>query len=336
MSRLSTLAILLLVFALCLPASADEATSGSRPGVYYWLWWKNLDGDWKTLIDFSAEQKVDGVVIWGLQGWKGDGARCREVVEYAHKRGVKVIHGLGLNGYEIGAHLLKEHPELAATIPQRLAETKKAAATRRCVFCPSHPKAKQLLRELLIKTAETGIDGFNFETADVDYLTCHCEKCEERFKSKAETEHQNKPIEWPLEHLEFAADVLSESHPDLWLTCEFAMQRFGRAPYVDCERILELNRRVDPRITVIWAEATAPPEEIAKRLRAERTNLGWYIRTGAIYGDKTKDLLQAETLKPIAKRLKALDPKCFFYRGYLPKGRYAENMATAAGVLLER
>jgi hypothetical protein len=167
----------------------------------------------------------------------------------------------------------------------------------------------------------------------VDYLTCHCPDCEERFDSADETGYENKPIAWPLEHLKIAAEVLSGSHSHLWLNCEFAMQRFGKPPYTDCERIVELNRRIDPRITVVWAEEVAPPEEICALLRKERENIGFYIRSGAIHGWDEKERIAPSELLPVAKRLLALDPVCLFYRAYRPTPFWSVNMGAAAEIL---
>ena len=322
--------VILALAATCLSA----APASVKPcQLYYWIWWRNLEGRWQELVDFTADHKIDGVVIWGLQGWKGDGARAREVVEYAHERGVRVVHGLGLNGYEVGKHIVAEHPELKAVIPAPLADTTKGKWSHKAIFCPSKPKSMELLRKILVQAADTGIDGFNFETADVDYITCHCPECEERFDSQDETEGRNKPIGWPLEHLKFAADVLTESHPQVWLNCEFAMQRFGSRPYTNCERILQLNREIDPRMTIVWAESWAPPDAIARKLRAERENVGFYIRSGAIYGWDAKSVLSPQETLPIARRLLALDPVCVMYRSYRPLDRWALSMAAASHML---
>lgn len=318
---------------LCATVPVAGSSAPKKPGLYFWIWWRNLGGKWQELIDFAAEQKMTGVVIWGLQGWKGDGAQCREVVRYAHVRGVQVIHGLGLNGYEVGKYIVKTDPPLAAVVPEHLAKTKKAEWTRRAVFCPSKPKALRLLREALLAAASTGIDGFNFETADVDYITCHCPDCERRFQNRNETEHENKPIAWPLFHLKYAVDVLAQTHPNLWLNCEFAMQCFGKPPYTDCDAILRINREIDPRITVVWCERTAPPDAIAKKLRAERENVGFYVRSGAIEGWEAKHVLAAKDMLPIARRLLALDPVCIMYRSWRPQDWWAANMGVAAEIL---
>jgi len=325
--------IMMLTFTSPLPyASAETAPRGQ---IYYWLWVKNMEGYWQDFIDFAAEQKVDGVVIWGLKGFGtgGEDRFCRELVKYAHARDVKVIHGLGLNGYEIGEFIIGEDSNLGATILDKFVGTQREKNTRRAVFCPSKPKSLRLLKECLLRAADTGVDGFNFETADVDYLTCHCPDCEKRFDSASETETTNKPVGWPLEHLQFAADVLLESRSDLWLNCEFAMQRFGKPPYTDNERMLRLNREIDPRITVVWAEHDAPPKAIATLLRKERENIGFYIRSGAIYGWNEKEQLSPVSLLPIARDLIPLDPVCVFYRSYRPTKYWSVNMGAAAKVL---
>jgi hypothetical protein len=332
-----------LALSMALPVLAAERAEIPRKQVYLWVWWGNLEGQWRDFIDFAADHRCDGVVIWGLQGWKAMGGvaashpplrgRCRDLVAYAHKRKVKVIHGLGLNGYEVGKYIVSQNPKLAATMPPALAKTEKGKSSRKVVFCPSKPQSLQLLKECLLRAAATGIDGFNFETADVDYITCHCPQCEKRFASANETASRNKPIGWPLEHLRFAADVLLESHPKLWLTCEFAMQRFGKKPYTDCQRLLELNRKIDPRMTVVWAEAAAPPDAICRKLRAERENVGFYVRSGGISGWQAKSILKPQALLPIARRLLALDPVCVMYRSYRPLERWAVNVGVAARIL---
>ncbi|MDD4872023.1 MAG: discoidin domain-containing protein [Kiritimatiellae bacterium] len=323
----------LIVVFVALPLYSQECAEKKSPDLYFWLWWNNLEGRWQELVDFAAKQKMNGVVIWGLQGWKGDGAQCREVVRYAHERNVRVIHGFGLNGYEEGKCIVTEHPELAAMIPSALANTQAGKWSREAIFCPSKPKSMELLREMLLRAADTGIDGFNFETADVDYITCHCPECEKRFQSANETEHTNKPLLWPLEHLKFAADVLTRSHPNLWLNCEFAMQNFGPSPYTDCEALVRINNEIDPRITVVWCESWAPPEAIARKLRTGRQNVGFYIRSGAIQGWEAKSVLSPEKLLPIARYLLALKPVCVMYRSWRPLDRWAVNMGAASEIL---
>ena len=66
-----------LVVLAATPAPAQRSAGKKGPDLYFWIWWPNLSGRWQELIDFAAEQKMDGVVIWGLKGWKGDGKQCR-------------------------------------------------------------------------------------------------------------------------------------------------------------------------------------------------------------------------------------------------------------------
>ncbi|MBM4082398.1 MAG: hypothetical protein FJ278_22020, partial [Planctomycetes bacterium] len=248
------------MFIAALLASSTFATES--PQNFLWVWLPNLDGRWKDYVDFAADWKCTGVVIWGLEGWKrgtatstrGNETFCRELVAYAHARGVQVIHGFGLNGYDEGRHVCKTLPATNAVIPEKLKNTSKGKDSVGNIFCPSNPDALKLLRELLLRAADTGIDGFNFETADVDYITCHCATCEQRFQSASETEHENKPPRWSIEQANWAIELLAKERPKHWLSIEFAMQRFGRPPYLDSALITQINREIDGRATVVWAE----------------------------------------------------------------------------------
>ncbi len=92
---------LLLIF-VCVPSLANAGAAETRPRgqLYYWLWAKNMEGYWQDFIDFAAEQKMDGVVIWGLKGFgfHGEDRFCRELVKYAHARISSVLR----NAAELG------------------------------------------------------------------------------------------------------------------------------------------------------------------------------------------------------------------------------------------
>lgn len=314
--------------------SKEGKRADNGPKRFLWIWLGNLEGRWKDYVDFAAQWKCTGVVIWGLDGWKkgqGPGSEtfCREVVAYAHERGVQVIHGFGLNGYNEGHHICRRVPAACAKIPDRLKETEKGKGSVGNVFCPSNPEALQVLREMLLCAADTGIDGFNFETADVDYVTCHCSTCEERFQNASETDEANKPPKWCIEQANWAINMLSTERPKLYVTVEFAMQLFGKAPYLDCKPILQINSGIDPRATLVWAEGTYPPQPISEKLAADRENIGFYIRGGEAGWPGAAAIKPADIIASI-RRLWPLRPKCLMYRGWLPCERWAVNMAVAA------
>ena len=138
---------------------ASSVIGAESPKSFLWVWLHNLDGRWKDYVDFAADWKCTGVVIWGLDGWKqtadakgrGSEAFCRELVAYAHARGVQVIHGCGLNGYDEGKHICKTLPTANAVIPDRLKDTAKGKDSAGYIFCPSNPDALKLLRETLLR-----------------------------------------------------------------------------------------------------------------------------------------------------------------------------------------
>ncbi len=317
---------------------ATTVVGAESPKSFLWVWLQNLDGQWKDYVDFAAEWKCTGIVIWGLDGWKqtadvkgrGSEAFCRELVAYAHARNVQVIHGFGLNGYNEGRHICKTQPATNAVIPERLKDTAKGRDSKGYIFCLSNPDALKLLREMLLRAADTGIDGFNFETADVDYITCHCATCERRFQSASETEHENKPPRWSIEQANWAIELLAKERPKLWLSIEFAMQRFGRPPYLDSAVITQLNNEIDGRATVVWAENMYPPQAICEKLATARRNIGFYIRSAEFMGrDGARKIKPAEIVGTM-RRLWPLHPQSLMYRSWRPFERWAVNMAIAA------
>ena len=317
---------------------ASSAIGAEAPKSFLWVWQPNLDGRWKDYVDFAADWKCTGVVIWGLDGWKqtadakgrGSEAFCRELVAYAHARGVQVIHGFGLNGYDEGRHVCKTLPAANATIPEPLKDTHKGKDSAGNIFCPSNADALKLLREMLLRAADTGIDGFNFETADVDYITCHCAACERRFQSASETEHEHKPPRWSIEQANWAIELLAKERPKLWLSIEFAMQRFGRPPYLDSTVMAQLNSEIDSRATVVWAEGTYPPQPICEKLAAARRNIGFYVRSAEFMGRDGPRKIKPADIAGTMHRLWPLHPQCLMYRSWRPFERWAVNMAIAA------
>lgn len=316
----------------------SAAMGTESPRTFLWVWLQNLDGRWKDYVDFAADWKCTGVVIWGLDGWKqtadvkgrGSEAFCRELVGYAHARGVQVIHGFGLNGYDEGRHICKTLPSTNAVIPEKLRNTAKGKDSAGYIFCPSNPDALKLMRETLLRAADTGIDGFNFETADVDYITCHCAACERRFQSASETEHENKPPRWSIEQANWAIELLKRERPKLWLSIEFAMQRFGRPPYLDSAVMTQLNSEIDERATVVWAEGTYPPQPICEKLAGARRNIGFYVRSAEFMGRDGPSKIKPADIIGTMRRLWPLHPQGLMYRSWRPFERWAVNMAIAA------
>ncbi|MEW6354745.1 MAG: hypothetical protein AB1696_00325 [Planctomycetota bacterium] len=301
----------------------------AAPRRYLWLWLQNLKGDWKPFIDFASEWKCNGVVIWGLDAWKDD-KLCREICVYAHERGVDVLHGFGVNGYHEGKHICETIPEAKAVIPEKFHNTENGKWSLDALYCPSNEKAQAAIKEMLLKAADAGIDGFNFETADVDYILCHCPKCEARFKHQSEELHANKPIEWPIEHTNMAVEFLSAERPNLWLCAEYAIQKFDPAPYVGSAKLERLAKEINKRCTVIWCESMAPPQPIAEALIQMRPESGFYIRSGAILGIEGSEKYKWEDELAAMRRLIPLEPKCVMYRSGIPGGYLAAKMAVAA------
>lgn len=307
----------------------DVRESPATPRRYLWVWLHNLQGDWSRFVDFASEWKCNGVVIWGLDAWDDD-KLCRTICEYAHIRGVDVIHGFGLNGYREGKRVCETLPDAKAVIPEKFRDTENGRWSLKAIYCPSNDDAKAKIREMLLKAANAGVDGFNFESADVDYITCHCSKCEARFQNQDEDLQENKPILWPIEHTNEAVELLSKERPGLWLSAEYAVQKFAKAPYVGSANLERLAKEIDTRCAVIWCESQAPPQEIADSLIRLRPESGFYLRSGAIYGLEGAAKYKWEDELASMRRLVPLKPRCIMYRSGLPQGYLAAKMAVAA------
>lgn len=301
-------------------------------GRYYWTWMKNLEDKWREFIDFAAAWPCNGVVLWGLDAWK-DAGFGRTLCDYAHERNISVIHGFGLNGYSEGKHICAAIPEARAVIPEKFHDSKEGKRSLAAIYCPSKTAANSMLREMLLAAADAGVDGFNFETGDVDYVTCHCPACLECFNSRNEGENTQKPVSWPIAHINNAVETMIRARPDLWLSAEFAMQKFAPAPYTDSEKLSRLASEIDARCTVVWSEGMAPPQEISSRLAALRRRSGFYIRSGAIHGLEGARRYRWEDELSAIRRLAALKPECMMYRAGAPEDYLAAKMAIAASAM---
>ncbi|MCK4416793.1 MAG: hypothetical protein KAV99_01330 [Candidatus Latescibacteria bacterium] len=291
----------------------------------FWIWFQNLDGAWREFIDFAAQWQIDSVVIWfpfsymegKAEDWKWPprkgtfGNFGKEITQYAHSQGVQLICGFPLNGYDVGAFILKEHPELQATIPSELANTPKGKDSVGKIFCPSNEASQKMVQELLnILVEETGVDGFNFESGAVDYVTCHCSRCEERFQSRGETEHENKPILWEIEQINSFVHFLRNKRDGL----QFSMDAiYGQV--ADPEL---LAREIDEHCTIFWGDwGNFPDRTTAKKLMSIRQNTGFLLRLQLLREPGQQALTD---IIENCRELISLSPREMVGRAWIPRG----------------
>ncbi|RKY64521.1 MAG: hypothetical protein DRQ02_11350 [Candidatus Latescibacterota bacterium] len=302
----------------------------------FWIWFQNLGGTcpvasfppygaWREFIQFAAQWQIDSVIIWfpfsymegRAEDWKWPPRRGmfgpfgKEIVQYAHDQGVQFICGFPLNGYDVGAFILKEHPELQAKIPPELANTPKGKDSVGKVFCPSNETSQQMVQELLnILVEETGVDGFNFESGAVDYVTCHCPRCEKRFQSRGETEHENKPILWDIEQINAAIDFLESKGKGL----QFSMD----AIYGQVADPETLAKEIDRRCTILWGDwENFPDVGMMKELVNIRKNTGAMLRLHLLREPGQQALTQ---IVESCRKLGSLGLREIAGRAWIPRG----------------
>jgi hypothetical protein len=306
-----------------------------------WLWYQNLmrtdakSADWKSFIGFAHEWSITTVIIWFPHvylermdaNWRWPprkgafGHLGKEIVACAHQKSLKAVFGFALNGYDTGQMILAADPALAATVPPHLQDTEKGRVARETVFCPSKGSSREMLEELLlIVVDEVGVDGLNFECGEVDYVTCHCPVCLERFQSSGEGETEGKSSLWVLEQLNPAVAFLQRERPGLLLSTQHIYEQVTD-PH-------QLNREIAPQCTVLWCGyGTFPDLEVCRQFSAERDNVGYLMRLHGLV-DVSFDHLRA--LAQVTENLAALKPKLLYGRAWIPRGWNAAKCAVFA------
>ncbi len=145
--------------------------------------------DYKRCVDFMADHKFNGLIIWGfLRDHNGGVEAAKELSRYAHRRGVRILPGVGTSGYAgyyyEGKHpfnadtWLKEHPDLRAI--EKNGHPHNAP-------CPSKKANQDWLdrgAEWLFKEFQVG--GVNLEMGD--FFVCYCDDCKKARSAIASSE----------------------------------------------------------------------------------------------------------------------------------------------------
>jgi len=135
--------------------------------------------DYKRCVDYMADHKFNGLIIWGfLRDCHGGVEAGQELCRYASRRGVRILPGVGTSGYGgyyyEGKHSwntatwLAEHPDLRAI---------DKGGKPRPAPCPSKKANQDWLdrgAEWLFSTFQIG--GVNLEMGD--FFVCYCGDCQ--------------------------------------------------------------------------------------------------------------------------------------------------------------
>lgn len=136
--------------------------------------------DGKRCVDFMADHKFNGLILWGfLRDSHGGVAAGQELCRYARRRSVRILPGVGTNDSYGGYYYQGKHPFNMATWLAEHPEVRardKAGKTLGSA-CPSNPVHLEWLdrgAKWFFDTFEVG--GANLEMGDL--FVCYCDTCQ--------------------------------------------------------------------------------------------------------------------------------------------------------------
>ncbi len=173
--------------------------------------------DYKRCIDYMADHKFNGLIIWGfLRDTHGGVDATKELCRYASRRGVRILPGVGTSGYAgyyfEGDHRfnagtwLKEHPELRSI---------EKDGKPRNAPCPSKKANQDWLDEgakWLFETFDIG--GVNLEMGD--FFVCYCDDCK-RARAAIESDEPDYYKDMAISH-SVTLKTMRKLDPNAWLS----------------------------------------------------------------------------------------------------------------------
>jgi hypothetical protein len=173
--------------------------------------------DYKRCVDFMVDHKFNGLIIWGfLRDNHGGIEASQELCEYASRRGVRILPGVGTSGYggyyyegqcEFNSNTwLAKHPELRA-----LAKNGRPTP----LLCPTKKANQDWLdrgAKWLFETFKLG--GVNLEIGD--FAVCCCEDCK-RTRAAIRSTEADYYKDMAISHM-VTLKTLRSLAPDSWLS----------------------------------------------------------------------------------------------------------------------
>jgi len=173
--------------------------------------------DYKRCVDYMADHKFNGLIIWGfLRDCHGGVEAAQELCRYASRRGVRILPGVGTSGYagyyyegkhELNAGTwLAEHPELSS-IDKR--------GKPRNAPCPSKKANQDWLdrgAEWLFANFEVG--GVNLEMGD--FFVCYCDDCK-RARAAIPSDEPDYYKDMAISHM-VTLKTMRQLAPEAWLS----------------------------------------------------------------------------------------------------------------------
>ena len=173
--------------------------------------------DCQRCVDFMADHKFNGLILWGfLRDSHGGAPAAQEVCRYGQERSVRILPGVGTSGYAgyyfqgrspFNADVwLREHPELRAIDANGRAHN---------APCPSKKANQDWLdrgAEWLFQTFAIG--GVNLEMGD--FFVCHCPDCK-RVRAAISSAEPDYYKDMAVSHM-VTLKTMRRLAPEAWLS----------------------------------------------------------------------------------------------------------------------
>ena len=173
--------------------------------------------DNKRCVDYMADHKFNGLIIWGfLRDSHGGVEAAQELCRYADRRGVRILPGVGTSGYA-GYYYqgdnpfnadtwLAEHPELRSI---------DEAGKPRNAPCPS----KKANQEWLDRGAKWMFDNFKIGGVNLemgDFFVCYCDGCKQA-RQAIPSDEPDYYKDMAISHM-VTLKTMRRLAPDAWLS----------------------------------------------------------------------------------------------------------------------
>lgn len=173
--------------------------------------------DFQNCIDYMADHKFNGLIIWGfLRDTHGGVKASQELCRYAQRRGVRVLPGVGTSGYA-GYYFEGNHPYNAdawiAAHPELRAVTKNGKPHN--APCPSQKANQDWLdagAKWLFQTFQIG--GVNLEMGD--FFVCYCDDCQ-KARAAIQSDEPDYYKDMAISH-RVTLKTMRGLAPDAWLS----------------------------------------------------------------------------------------------------------------------
>ncbi len=173
--------------------------------------------DYKHCVDYMADHKFNGLIIWGfLRDTHGGVEASRELCRYASRRGIRILPGVGTSGYA-GYYFEGDHRFNAGTWLAKHPELRSIARDGKPTDspCPSNKANQDWLDDgakWLFDNFEIG--GVNLEMGD--FLVCHCDVCK-KARAAIQSKEPDYYKDMAISHM-VTLKTMRKLAPEAWLS----------------------------------------------------------------------------------------------------------------------